>query len=290
MKTLTKLFLSAIVILNFSSCGNDGKKNQNRESDSLRTVISNLNESMNELVSSLDTIAENLDKIAAKQQVLYYFNAEKGDLKATTKQRLNSAISDINEMMNKNKKKLDALNEKMKTSFSNSIFMGKIITIMNNQLSQKTTELDSMNKKLKLQNAQLEKLQTDLFVLTVSTDVYTEIAEDDEKALHTAYYITGKTKYLEDINLIDRKGGLLGMGKTDKLSSNFDDTKFIKIDYNKTKSIPINNKKYKIITSHPTDTYSLKFSDQDKNYLLSIEITNPEKFWRASKYLVVSIN
>jgi hypothetical protein len=46
----------------------------------------------------------------------------------------------------------------------------------------------------------------------------------------------------------------------------------------------VNLKKVKLVTSHPSDSYTLeKNGDQVSN----IQITNPEKFWRASKYLVV---
>src|SRR5207253_11489062 len=82
-------------------------------------------------------------------------------------------------------------------------------------------------------------------------------------------------------------GGLLGMGKTSKLSSNFDNSKFTKIDYTQTTVIAVNSDNVKIITSHPTDSYKMENDSKKKGVVRNLVITNPEKFWSASKYLVV---
>jgi hypothetical protein len=43
----------------------------------------------------------------------------------------------------------------------------------------------------------------------------------------------------------------------------------------------------KIITSHPSDSYTLDKDASDKDKVTNIVITNSEKFWSTSKYLVV---
>ena len=84
--------------------------------------------------------------------------------------------------------------------------------------------------------------------------------------------------------LIDKSGGLLGIGRTPKLSENFDKEKFTRIDYTQVLIIPVNSDGIKIITVHPSDSYTL---DKEKNMVKNIVITNADKFWSASKYLVV---
>ena len=46
----------------------------------------------------------------------------------------------------------------------------------------------------------------------------------------------------------------------------------------------IDSKGAKLVTSHPADSYTL---NKEKDKVVSIQITNAEKFWSASKYLVV---
>ncbi|MBK6399613.1 MAG: hypothetical protein IPF75_15505 [Bacteroidetes bacterium] len=62
---------------------------------------------------------------------------------------------------------------------------------------------------------------------------------------------------------------------------------FNKIDYVVTNNIPIDSKTAKIVTSHPADSYTL---NTENKKVVSLQITNPEKFWSASKYLVVVKN
>ena len=92
-------------------------------------------------------------------------------------------------------------------------------------------------------------------------------------------------KDLQKSNLIDKEGGLLGIGRTTKVSNNLDNNLFTKIDYVETTSIPVNSKSMKIITSHPTDSYSL---DKTGKMINSIMISDPAKFWSESKYLVIT--
>ena len=105
-------------------------------------------------------------------------------------------------------------------------------------------------------------------------------------ALHTAYFVVGKSNDLQDAKIIDRKGGLLGIGRTSKLSQDFDNSKFTRIDYTVTNNIAINSD-MKIVTSHPTNSYTLEKDTKDNDLVKNIVITNPELFWSASKYLVV---
>jgi len=77
------------------------------------------------------------------------------------------------------------------------------------------------------------------------------------------------------------------MGKTDKLNANIDNSQFIRIDYTQVSSITVNSKKMKLVTSHPSDSYSLDIDENEKDLVKSLIITNAEKFWSASKYLVI---
>ena len=40
------------------------------------------------------------------------------------------------------------------------------------------------------------------------------------------------------------------------------------------------------MTSHPADSYSL---DKDSNGQYVLRITNPDRFWSLSKYLVITV-
>ena len=133
----------------------------------------------------------------------------------------------------------------------------------------------------------MAQLQTNAIILTEENNAKSQTIAEKTAALHSAFYIVGKSKDLQDAKIIDRKGGLLGIGKTSKLNDNFDNSKFTQIDYTQMSSIPVNGGDVKIITSHPNDSYTLDNDLKAKYLVKNILITNPEKFWSVSKYLVV---
>ena len=138
---------------------------------------------------------------------------------------------------------------------------------------------------------QVDQLKTVVEDLVIMNNESTATIAQTTSALHTAYYIIGKSKDLEKDKLIDRKGGLLGIGKTTKLNNeNIDNSKFTRIDYTQMSTLAINSKNVKIITTHPSDSYYLAMDAMDKKMVNNLVITNAEKFWSVSKYLVVAKN
>ena len=84
--------------------------------------------------------------------------------------------------------------------------------------------------------------------------------------------------------IINKTGGLLGIGRTSQIDPNIDNSKFTRIDYTKVNDIDLNSTGAKIITAHPSDSYAL---DKNHGKTINLMINDPEKFWSASKYLVV---
>ena len=69
-------------------------------------------------------------------------------------------------------------------------------------------------------------------------------------------------------------------------ASDFNRNYFTKIDYRVTKTIKLYSKSATLMTSHPADSYSL---DKDSNGQYVLRITNPDRFWSMSKYLVITV-
>jgi hypothetical protein len=123
---------------------------------------------------------------------------------------------------------------------------------------------------------------------TIRTEVKVKQAEivDKTTKLNTAFYTVGTYKQLRDKKVLSKQGGFLGLGKQPKVVSDFNQDAFTQIDVTSTKSIAINagGKDARLISTHPNGTYKLQ---KQNNKVTGIEITDPDKFWKASKYLVV---
>ena len=112
-----------------------------------------------------------------------------------------------------------------------------------------------------------------------------ELKQTNDK-LNTAFYAFGTSKELLDKKVITKEGGFIGMGKAEKLRNDFNVDYFTQIDITKIKSLDLKAKRAKLITTHPTGSFSFEMKGKVFDKLI---ITDSEKFWSASKYLVVLI-
>jgi DNA repair exonuclease SbcCD ATPase subunit len=279
-------FAIGTAALLLSACNQAELDKGKQDNDSLLSVVNERNATINDFIVSFNDVESNLDSVAVRQHLVSVNTEQKGELKANQKARINSEIEAINELMDQNRKKLAELSSKLKSSSNKNAALEKMIVTINNQLTQKNIELTALNEKLNSLNAQVAQLQTSVIVLTDEGNAKSQTIAEETRALHTAYYVIGKANDLQDAKIIDRKGGLLGIGRTSKLSGDFDNSKFTRIDYTQMGTIPVNSE-MKMITSHPSDSYTLDKDIKNKDMVKSIVITNPEKFWSASKYLVV---
>lgn len=279
------LFIAAAAFL-MSACNQAEVDKGKHDNDSLLSVVSERDASINEFISSFNDVERNLDTVASRQHIINVSTEKKGEFRQNQKDRINTEIAAINDLMDKNRKKLSDLNRKLKNSSHKNVELEKMIATITVQLSQKDIELTALNEKLNNLNVQVAQLQTSVNTLTEEGNAKSATIANDTKELHTAYFVVAKSDELQDDKIIDRKGGLLGIGRTSKLSADFDNSKFTRIDYTVTGTITVNSE-MKMITSHPSDSYTLEMDTKDKDMVKSIVITNPEKFWSTSKYLVV---
>ena len=279
------IFIAAATLTMMTSC-KDPQKDETvvRQRDSLMAVIDERENSVNDFMSSFGEVERNLDSVSRKQHIIL-MNTNKGDMKADQKARINAEIAAINDLMDANAKKIKQLSHKLNRSDKKNAQLEKTIAMLNEQLNQKYAELTELNQRLNELNMQVAQLQTSVDTLSSQNMAQSQTINEKTTQLHTAYYVVGHSKNIQKSNLIDKKGGLLGIGRTSKLSDNVDNSMFTKIDYTETTSIPVNSKDAKLVTSHPTDSYTW---DKTGKTINSLMITDPEKFWSETKYLVIA--
>lgn len=280
------VLISAASLMMLAAC-KDPQQDETviRQRDSLVNLISERESSVNDLISAFNEVERNLDSVTTRQHIILMNSDKFKDDKLNQKANINSQINAINKLMEANNQKIKELTRKINRSDKKNIQLEKTIVLLNDQLNQKYKELSELNARLNELNTQVAQLQTSVDTLSLQNMAQSQSINEKTTQLHTAYYIVGRSKDLQKSNLIDKKGGLLGIGRTTKLNENIDNNMFTKIDYTETTTIPINSKDMKIVTTHPADSYSIDKTGKTINNLM---ITDPEKFWSASKYLVVT--
>ena len=153
------------------------------------------------------------------------------------------------------------------------------------QLEEKTKEIDKLRAqlaekdiKIAAQDEQITSLNNSVNSLSSSNEQKAQTIAAQDQQLYTAYYVFGTKKEL-------REQRILAHGDVLK-SKDFNRDYFTRIDYRVTKTIRLYSKSAQLNTSHPADSYSLE-RDAQGQYVL--RITNPDRFWSVSKYLVITV-
>lgn len=287
MKSRLILVCASVITLGTIITGCENKEENERiraERDSLISISQERDSTIDVFVESFAEIQTNLDSIKSRQEIISVSAADNPERRQTQRERINDDIRLINNLLEENRNKIADLETQLKNSNYKSNQFQKLITSLRQQLAQKEAELLELKGELASMNMTVENLNVSIDTLRSIGRTQTRLIDAQTTKLNTAFYTVGSARDLEKRGVIDREGGFLGIGKEEKLRQDFENDNFNKINIYETLTIPVDHKKVKIVTSHPSDSYTMEKSGEK---VANIQITDPEKFWRASKYLVV---
>ena len=145
-------------------------------------------------------------------------------------------------------------------------------------LTQTRTEKDELAKTVDNQTIQLTEQQNNMAAQSATI-------ADMDKTQNTVYIAVGDLKELKESGLVVNEGGVLGVGSTQQLSTPVDRSQFVPVDKREYTTIPVFSKKAELITPHDPSSYEIVTYEDGVKW---IQITNPDKFWDGSDYLVVA--
>jgi len=282
-----KRIIFALLILPFFVACNQKELKQLKEQNQQLTSLSQQKEAaINEFVSTLNSIEENLFVIQEKEKIVAV-NTENPS--TSQKQKIADNISSINNLLEQNRTKIAELDKKLKNSWYQNSKLRKLTERLKADVAQKETDILALNEQVANLNIKVEGLSTDVTNLnTTVEDLSTENAEKaktiEEKttSLNTAYYVVGSTSELKAKNVISRKGGIVGIASAIVLNENFDTNEFERIDITETTLIPVEGEKIQMVTTHPVNSYKFEIGK-------GITILDADQFWKSSKHLVVKV-
>lgn len=286
------LFAAALVaVMAFTACTNKKAEEQlitqKALQDSIEAVLASKNAEVEMLFQQLNEIEESLTAVTGKYANVSKLKNKTGEVNADTRSRITAQIQDINEILNANKQKLDRLNGQLKKSNKSNKELTTFVENLQKRISEQEEEIQLLTAELQKKKIVIENLNKNLDELSRQNQDKDEqiVRIEDEK--NTAYYIVGTRKQLVEQKIINRKGGFLGIGKRSAVSSDSDLQQYTKIDIRKITEIKLSGKKIKILTSHPSSSYTLEGEAKKPT---AIQISNPAEFWQKSKFLVIEVD
>ena len=249
--------------------------------DSLQNIIEQKENEINDLLSTLTEIQEGFREInEAENRVSVAKSGERAD-KA---QQIREDMQFIADRMAKNRELLKKLQGQVKEGTVKSEKLQKTIEGLIQQLDQKDAELQELRASLDAKDIhigeldeKIANLNDNVSSLQTESQQKTETINTQDRQLNTAWYVFGTKKELKE-------QGILQDGQV--LRGNFNKNYFTKIDIRNDKEIKLYSKSAKLLTMHPSSSYTLT-QESNKQYIL--RITNPQIFWSTSKYLVVLV-
>jgi hypothetical protein len=270
--------------LYFASCKENNEPVTDPVKDSLTGETQRLSGINSQQAAALDSfframndIQANLNEIKEKEKIISKDTAN-GDVNSR-KDQITADIQSIYDLMIQNKQRLATAKKNLKNSNLQIASMQTTIDNLNATLVQREAEITTLKDDLEKRNLELSNLSMNYQELQQESDAKTE-------ALNTAYYAFGTKKELESQGVISTEGGVIGLGKTVKLSETPNTEYFTQIDITKVSEIQLSAKKAKIVSTHPAGSYRIDGADGRAD---KIVITNPSQFWSVSKYLVVVV-
>jgi len=282
MSTKQWLVILALILPMAWSCKQKEIDSLKGETQRLTAETIKKDSTINLLFAAFNEIEENLEIVKSKQNVISQSASSKTELSTDARDRINNDIQLINDLMDKNKRRIASLNKKLKQSGLKVAEFERVIQRMQKQIDEKDVELNGLKDQLVKMNFKVEELNARVDTLVQEGEVKSKIIEGQTSELNTAYYVFGTSKEFKDKGIVT-KGGLFG-GK--KLGTDLDRNYFTKIDITKMKEIPLNCRKAKLLTVHANGTYKLQTTDKKVEKLI---ITDVPRFWEVSKYLVIEI-
>lgn len=284
MKKLLSVTLIAILSLAFVGCQGNKQSADSAEraqTDSLRQVISQKDNEINDMMGTLNEIQDGFNEINAAENRV---TIAKGGEGANKEQQIRENIQFIAKTMKHNRELIAKLRNQLKQSTVKGDALKNTLESLSKQLEEKDKQLQQMRAELDAKDIHITELDeainnlhTNVNNLANESSKKSQVINSQDKQLNTAWFVFGTRKELKEQRIIEG----------DKvLQSNFNKNYFTKIDIRVDKEIKLYSKYAKVLTMHPSSSYILQ---RDANKQYTLKITNPEIFWSTSKYLVILV-
>ena len=281
MKTSACLLVAMLL---FAACNNSEQEQRLKalalKDSTMMMEAQKKDSSISAYIHSLNDIQDNLDSIKHREKIL--------SIKTENSSVSNNTLADIksiDKLILKDHREIALLEAKIKKMGTKDANMQKMIAHLNEQLTEKDSEMANLQATLAQANSSIKTITEQFNDSMATMNMERAVNNSMQNEINTVYYAIGTVKELKRSGVIDKQGGIAGIGSTPKLKQNFNSKYFTKADKSKISLIPLYSKFSKVITDQPINAFTVKGTTKSDSLL----ITDANAFWSESKYLVVVV-
>ena len=249
--------------------------------DSLNQIISQKDNEIDGMMETFNDIEAGFREIDAAEGRVALARQGEG---ANANERIRENMEFIKDAMARNKELINKLRQQLRESTIKGNALKTTIENMMKQIEEKDKKIQALIEELDAKDIHISRLDeevanlnTNVSNLTEETNQKTQTINTQDKQLNTAWFVFGTKSELKQQHILED-------GKV--LQANFNQSYFTKIDIRVDKEIKLYSRSAKMMTSHPAGSYTL---DRDANKQYILRISDPQKFWSTSKYLVILV-
>ena len=291
MRTFIFLIISLFSIAFLGSCVENSQKYKAllAKIDSLQSISTDQSGEIDQLLADLNDISAGMQSIREAEHILA-IESQSDTKESKSKSQITALKNDmqaLSDAIKGYKEKITALekNNKRQSSEFKKLIAGlkEELAVRDQKMNEISQTLAAKEKELNIKSQQIEELNQNVSNLQEESTSQKETISQQDKSLHTVYYLLGTRKSLKEANVISRQGIFC----PPIVSSQAQNAKFVDSDMRELTSIPLNTKKAKILSIHPRDSYTIETGADE---MQTLKINQPEAFWKQTRYLVIMIN
>lgn len=293
---MRKILVLASLALLTTACVS--KSEYDRQMEAAAAVSAEKDSLLNEVVATSQFIAEvntELDKVRSGGPVAVGSGDEMEMLSPTeARRRLADRVASLTERVRESEERLGQSRRRVAQLTSNNATQSAQMVAFDSTIKQFQVIIDNQRGEIVALLEQASILTSENISLR---EANTQLASEREalsadKAQLTAeqntvYWVAGEKGDLIRRGIVEQRGGMLGIGKTQVLARSLDASEFTAIDRSLMTelALPDPSKTYRMISTN--DLAGLENAPDNGNFKGTLRISDPEIFWRASRFLVL---
>lgn len=284
------LGLSAMILV-ITSCNNEPSPElvaAQRSNDSLQAIVDAKSNEINTLFETLNQIEDNLAMVSSKYSSVQEMRRNNPEGSANVTSEIANQINNLDKMLADNKKKIAYLNEKLKAFGQEKGSLQEFVSKLEERIASQEQMIADLNAEIEQHKTTITKLNQNVDQLTAQNEQQSRTIEQQANDANRAYYAVGTYEHLNQLGIVSKTGGFIGIGRKLSVETNLPTQVFTEIDRRTTSHIIVNLKNAVILSSHPDDSYELIPDRENPKVTASLHILDSRLFWQNTSYLIIS--
>lgn len=284
MRKLATWTLGIVIVLLIGTSGVLYQKYRQSSSDyaAMKTAEEAARAHFADAFNAIAEIQDSLSAITVADDQVRLLPQTDRKLSAPDRREALQAIAQINASIQRTKEKIKTLESNLSKSGTKIAGLQRMINVLKHTMADKQVEVAELTERVDALQTTVAGLETSVQQAQDTILAKQQVIADTQRELGTIFYVIGTKKELTDSGIIIAKGGVLGMGKTLKLSGRYDESRFTTLDTDAETTVRAPSAKVQVLSPQPTSSYELRVEGNQ----VELHILDPREF-RKIKHLVI---